>query len=86
MLHYRVDGGNHTWPGDTNDVLGLETNLDFDATRVILEQFAGHTLAVPEPAAHVLAFVSMFFYALVCRRRRDAGNGRDFSTNGLSRL
>ena len=51
VLHYRVDGGNHTWPGDTQTTFfGWEINLDMDATRVILEQFAGHTLATPEPS------------------------------------
>lgn len=49
VLHYRVDRGNHTWPGDTEtDFFDWEINLDIDATRVILEHFAGHTLAVPE--------------------------------------
>ena len=57
VIHYRVNGGGHNWPGDSDQWGGpqLPVNYDFSGSETIWEFFQGHELAeTPVPPSFEL--------------------------------
>lgn len=78
LLHYRVNGGGHSWPLDPSlrhsggpDFL-YPLNSDINASAVIWGFFSGHELAVvvPEPSCVLLAVLPCISLAALALQRR----------------
>lgn len=57
VVHYKITGGGHTWPGTAFTNFGI-TNLDFDASTVIWEFFLRHPMPVDTTISSVRALGS----------------------------
>lgn len=59
---YKVYNGGHTWPGSVVDIIGSNTNRDFNASQRIWDFFNRYTLAGPTSIQNTSSSTDMLLY------------------------